>query len=278
MVERAGLQVQGLCRFSYPCTGGFKKHLGSLAERRAALYDPVRLDQRMLWFERIGLPGVAAQTDPDFTVHLITGEDLPQPWRDRLEAAIAPVPQIAAQFLPPMDHREACRTVLHDGRDLSRAQVAEFRLDDDDAIAVDYVASLRRHHRKMMRVAGPNARVALDQGRGIVIQAAPDGGISLHPLLTFCWSAGLAIYMNAEDEGIVMDFPHHKVWQRMPFVNLTDQVMFVRGDHATNDARTPFAGAGRVAHDPASLPRVLRRRFGIDIDAFADRWRSAFGR
>ena len=266
------LQVQGLCRFSLPCTGGFKKYHKSFEERRAALYAPARLETRCFWFERVCLPGLALQSDPDFTLHVVLGEDFPDPWRSRMEALMAQVPQIIPHWRAPDDHRAICRDVLWAGRDHSCANVAEFRLDDDDAVAVDYVAQLRRNWPKLARLAGPNGRAALDHGRGIVIEGHAGGGVDLHPLLTLCWSAGLAIYMRSDDDGIVMDFPHHKIWQRMPFVNLTDSFMFIRGDHATNDARTQFAAAGTLPMPEDEIGAVLARRFGVDIAEFRTGW------
>jgi hypothetical protein len=277
-MAEGGLQVQGLCRFSLPCTGGFKKHHESLAERREALYAPDRLDTRCLWFERILLPGIVMQTDPDFTLHVVLGEDFPEPWRGRMEALFAEVPQIAAHWRVPDDHRAICRDVLHGGRDDTRAAVAEFRLDDDDAVAVDYVAQLRRNWPRVARLAAPNGRVALDHGKGMVIEGRADGDVTLHPLLTQCWSAGLALYLKPGDDGIVMDFPHHKIWSRVPYVNLTDSLMFVRGDHGTNDARTPFAAGLPLSLDPAEIAELLARRFCIDIAAFRADWRALTGR
>lgn len=272
-----GLQVQGLCRFSLPCTGGFKKYHDSLDERRAALYDPARLDTRCLWFEEVGLPGLSLQTDPDFTLHVVLGEDLPEPWRGRMEAALASVPQIRAHWRAPDDHRAICRDVLLPARDHTRAAVAEFRLDDDDAVAIDYVAQLRRTWPKLARLAGPNGRIALDHGRGMVLQAHPDGRVEVHTLITQCWSAGLALYMKPDDGAIIMDFPHHRIWQRVPFVNLSDSVMFIRGDHATNDARTPFAAGLPVKLTDAEVDDILMRRFGVDIDGFRAQWRALRG-
>jgi len=277
MAEADGLQVQGLCRFSYPCTGGFKKYHNSLPERRAALYDPRRLDQRLAWFTHVGLPGLAAQTDPDFTLHVLVGEDLPNPWRDRLADAIAPVPQIRLHALPPLDHRAACRQVLLGARDQTKAHVAEFRLDDDDAVAVTYVETLRKLHRKMSRVAGAKGRVALDHGRGVVLEATPDGQIVPHGVVSHCWSAALALYARPDDDGTIMDFPHHKIWMRMPFVNLTDQVMFIRGDHGGNDAETPWAGTGPFPVPEAEWPKLLQTRFGMDFAQFRRVWAGVTG-
>lgn len=272
VAQGVSIQVQGLCRFSVPCTGGFKKYHTSLTERRAALYAPARLDARCLWFEHIGLPALVHQTDPDFTLHMVLGEDLPNPWRDRIAGLIAPVPQIVPHWRAPGDHRAICREILKKARDPSRGVVAEFRLDDDDAIAVDYVAQLRRAWPKLARLSGPNGRIALDHGRGMVVQAHADGRIETHTLLTHCWSAGLALFLRSDDPAIIMDFPHQKIWQRVPFVNLTEQLMFIRGDHATNDARTPFAAAARVDVPNADIDALLRRRFGVDIGAFRAAW------
>ena len=267
------LQVQGLCRFSFPCTGGFKKYHESLEDRRAALYAPKRLDERTLWFEHIFLPPLRAQQDADFTMHLLLGEDFPQPWRDRVEAGIKDVPQIQAHWRKPGDHRAICRDVLWGGRDGTAKAVAEFRLDDDDAVAVDYVGQLRRQFPKVNRLSNAQGRVALDHGRGIVLEAQQDATIKPHVLNTHCWSAGLSVFLRPDDEAIVMDIPHHKVWARMPFVNLTDQVMFIRGDHDHNDARTPFGAGHPVPVPDDQIPELLQRRFSIDFTAFQADWR-----
>ncbi|ABD53491.1 putative rhamnosyl transferase [Jannaschia sp. CCS1] len=272
-----GVQVQGLCRFSFPCTGGFKKYHESLEERRTALYAPKRLDERTLWFEHIFLPPLHAQTDDDFSLHLLLGEDLPDPWRSRVETAIKDIPQITPHWRAPGDHRAICRDVMWGGRDGSRATVAEFRLDDDDAVAVDYVQQLRRAWGKLSRLTNTHGRVALDHGKGMVLEAQPDRSITPHVLNTHCWSAGLAIYLRPDDEAIIMDFPHHKIWSRVPFVNLTDSVMFIRGDHAHNDAKTPFGAGLPVPVPDDEIATLIQRRFAIDFPAFQADWRTRGG-
>lgn len=271
------VQVQGLCRFSLPCTGGFKKYHDSLEERRAALYAPKRLDVRTLWFEHILLPPLRAQTDKDFTLHLLLGEDFPEPWRSRIEAAIRDVPQIVPHWRAPDDHRAICRDVLLDWRDPTRAVVAEFRLDDDDAVAVDYVQQLRRSWRKLALFANAQGRVALDHGKGIVLEALADSSIKPHVLATQCWSAALAVYLEPDDEAMVMDFPHHKIWARMPFVNLTESVMFIRGDHGHNDAKTPFGSGVPAAVPQDEIASLIHRRFAIDFAAFQTEWQAQAG-
>ena len=66
-------QILALCRFSYLGGRGFQVEHGSLAARRAFLYDPARLARRWFWFENVALPAFIAQTDPDFTLVVMTG-------------------------------------------------------------------------------------------------------------------------------------------------------------------------------------------------------------
>ena len=107
-------QLLGLCRFSYLGGRGFQVRHGSTSERRAFLYDPARLARRWAWFEAVTLPGLLGQTDPDFTLVVMTGPDLPQPWLGRLHEIAAAHPQIRLALVPPMDHhRTACARALH---------------------------------------------------------------------------------------------------------------------------------------------------------------------
>jgi len=271
------VQVQGLCRFSFPCTGGFKKHHQSLTARRTAMYDPLRLRERMVWFDHVCLPAIRAQNDPDFALHLLVGEDFPEPFRSQLQDMIAPVPQVVAHFRPPGEHRSVCRDLMLGARDPNADVIAEFRLDDDDAVAVNYVATLRRLFPLVDELRGAPGRLAVDHGKGLVIAAKPDA-VTVHPLLTHAWAPATSVYLNAGDDASIMDFPHQKIWMRVPFVNLTDQFMFVRGDHGGNDAKTPWASAGKVSMDAAALPELMRRRFNIDLAGFTAAWQAAVAR
>lgn len=69
-----------------------------------------------------------------------------------------------------------------------------------------------------------------------------------------------------------MDFPHHKIWSRVPYANLTDSLMFIRGDHATNDAKPPFAASVPIPMEEGALAEALLRRFCIDIGVFRADW------
>lgn len=266
------VQVLGLCRFSYPAElEGFQTRHETMEDRRAALYDPARMETRLFWFEHIALPGLRAQTRDDYTLLLLIGEDMPGPYHDRLLAMIADVPQVRPVYRPTGPHRQVYREILTEARDRDAEMVAEFRLDDDDAVAVNYVQMIRRHVAQVRPMFRQKGRVALDQGKCVMVTAEGEG-VTLTPLLTHCWAAALTVFLKPDDDACVMDFPHQKVWQRMPLVSYNDQLMFLRGAHGTNDSKVGLGGTGRFKVDPKDFPALLQRRFAVDIQAFRSGW------
>jgi len=272
MADGGGLQVLGLCRFSYPAElEGFQTRHATMEERRAALYAPERLETRLFWFEHLALPGLRAQARDDFTLLLLLGEDFPQPYHDRLLAMIADVPQIRPVYRPTGPHRLVYREILTAARDPGAEMVAEFRLDDDDAVAVSYVQMIRRAAPQIRPLFRQKGRVALDQGKGVVV-AVEGAEVTLTPVLSHCWAAALTVFLRPGDAACVMDFPHQKVWQRMPLVSHTDQLMFLRGAHATNDSKVGLAGTGSYKIEAGDYPDLMARRFGVDIATFRAGW------
>jgi hypothetical protein len=261
------VQVLGICRFSLLVEGGFQ--VGgprTLAQRRVDLYDAVRLAHRFAWFEHVFLPAIRAQTDPDFTMVVVTGEDFPAPWFARLEALTAPVRQIVLDRRAPKRHRRLMREVIRDHVESEADVVAQFRLDDDDAVAIDYVARIREDHAMLAPLFARTRLMAVDHARGIVL--ARDGATLVPaPRLSANWGCGLTLYMLADHPQCVFDYTHFRVWEWMPSVSLNDTEMYVRGWHGDNDS--PKLGPQRPYDlTPDQIDRVLRERFLIDVPGF----------
>lgn len=265
--DEARIQVLGLCRFSVPGIGAFQKRHDSIAARRAMLYAPERLAQRMVWFEHVTLPAIRAQTDADFTFVVLLGEDFPEPWHGRLQALVAGIPQVRLAYAPPDEHRVACGRAVRAQVDPAADMVAEFRLDDDDAVAVDFVERVRAEAPALSGLFLRHGNAALDFTRGLVLADGPDGPVPV-PRRAQYWTPALAVLTRPDAEERILDFPHHKLWMAMPTLTLPDDVMFVRGAHGGNDSRI-------VPEEPAwHLPEarqapLLQRRFRIDLPAFA---------
>ena len=258
------MQVIGLCRFSYPAEGGFQVEHGSIEARRAYLYAETRMSERFRTFETITLPGLRAQTDPDFTFVILIDEALPEPLAERLFALTEDLPQAVIVARPPGPHRPVCKDVLNSGRHDPSAPCIQFRLDDDDAVAADFVARTRADAALVFGLCERHRTVILDYMRGYILRPS-DRGIEAEETSLPYYPMGMAMVVQGGVSQTIMNFAHGKVAQFMPSVTFSDCPMYVRGHNDFNDSRQ------KKHLKPMSLPaatpeilRDLRDRFGID--------------
>lgn len=261
------VQVLGLCRFSVPGLGAFQSAPSDLTARRAMLYAPARLAQRFLWFEHVLLPSIRHQTDPDFTLVVLLGEDFPEPWRARMAALVADVPQVVLDYAPPGDHRQVCHAAIRRHIDPAASAVMQFRLDDDDAVAIDFVARLRAELPVVWPLFARAGYVGLDFCKGVVL--SDDGQAPVVTLRrALYWTPAMAVLTKPDSAKHILDFPHHIVWRHMPTVTYPDEVMFLRGAHGGNDcAIEPDRRSPSLPED--RWESLLFRRFRISLAEFA---------
>ena len=263
-------QVIGLCRFSYPATGGFQAGPQTLAERAAYLYDPDRLDERFRLFEALTLPSIRAQSDPDFTLLIVIGTDLPPARQAQLRDLTADVPQVVIQAHPQGEHRPVLKAAINSVRRPGCFSI-QFRNDDDDAIGVGFVAGLRQTLRESLPLFRAHRHVAVDFTRGWNVLAS-DRGIQAEPVQRLFLGVAFGIVFRPDVALSVMNFTHHEVWKHMPTLSRTEPDMFLRGGNDHNDSGT--------RHSPA-LPLLtveqeahFQRAFGVS----AARVRAIYGR
>lgn len=259
------MQIIGFCRFSYPAEGGFQVEHDSIADRMSYLYAASRMEERFRHFECICLPGLRAQSDPDFSFLILVGDGMPDLWRTRLMSLVDGLAQAHVVALPPMPHRQACQTAINRLRDMDRPCL-QFRHDDDDAVAVDFVAHLRQAAQDCAPLLAKHRLVGFDWNRGYV--ARSDGnGLCAEPCVTPYWGVAEAMYARAGARQTIMNFGHNKINQFMPTVTFSEPEMYVRGHNDHNDSRQ------KKHVKPVVLPRLdaegeelFRTRFAIDAD------------
>lgn len=259
------LQVLGLCRFSYPAIGGFQVDHETLAERIAYLYDPARLEERFQLFEAVALPSLRAQTDPDFELIIVVGDQLPPNHLARLEHLISDMPQARIHARPPRPQREVMKEILNAARrDLSQPCL-QFRLDDDDAVGVDFVARLRKAATDCAALTQQHKSVAFDWNKGFIAEYGP-AGISATETFRPFDVAALGIWVKENCPLTIMNFAHNKINRFMPAVSFDEPRMFVRGHNASNDSRQKPVKAVPVKPLTFEQSEYFRERFAIDID------------
>ena len=259
------MRVIGICRFSYPALGGFKRMHDSIKEREAYLHHPDRLALRFAHFETLTLPSIAAQNDKRFTFLVLTGERLPRPWRDRLHDLCAPVPQIRILTAPPKRHRAAAQEAIRRALGETDEDSLQFRLDDDDAIGVGFVRSIRRTARQARRLSADWPNLAIEYSSGYTVWLTPEG-IRAERMQSQFFACGLAVLFRAGDETTVMNYAHHKLHHQMPtLINPTTE-MYLRAVHSDNDSgASPDLNALMPLSDAERA--FFKRRFNVDEEA-----------
>ncbi|MHA6325073.1 putative rhamnosyl transferase [Roseivivax sp. CAU 1753] len=267
------MQVIGFCRFSYPAEGGFQVEHDDLASRIAYLYAPERLDERLRLFETVCLPSLRAQSDPDFTFVVLVGDSLPADARARLDAMVADLPQVVIEAQPPGPHRQVCQDVINATRDDITAPCLQFRHDDDDAVAVNFVASLRKAAADCAPLCAEHRLVGFDWNRGYLVSADANG-LCAEPVVHPYWGVAQAVAAQGGVRQTVMNFGHQKINLHMPTVTFNAPAMYLRGHNGFNDSRQ------KKHVKPHPLPRLdaageaeMKRLFNVD----ADHVRQVFG-
>ena len=142
-----------------------KGHGGTDPETVAtALYTEERMARRFWSFERITLPSLLNQTDKTFLTVILTSPQMPRHHLERLEALIAPLQGASVLVSDAPSVEEALIEPL-DAFNATTSHLVQLRLDDDDAISVNFIARLRENARKM---AGFKT-YAISQCRGLTL-------------------------------------------------------------------------------------------------------------
>lgn len=255
------IQPIGICRYSLLVTGGFQRGPASLEERAAYLFDDKRLARRFAWFSRVTLPSLAAQEDKDFRFVVLASTLLPARWKGKLARAVADVAGIELEFAAPGPHHTVCNDAIRRRIDPSAKVVAQFRLDDDDAVARDYITRVRTDFddslNPLFRRFGA---VAGDHARGLILEA--DGrDAQLWQTHVTTWPCAQTVYFGPDSPRALFDYGHHRLHAVMPTVTMRDANMFLRGRHKGNDSDFPMPTLDTREWDMGAL----KRRFDISL-------------
>lgn len=230
------MRTVGVCRFSYVGIGGFKVGHEDRAALSKFLFAPARMEERFRLFEAITLPCVAAQTDPDFTFLIITGKWLPAEHLARLKALTAHIPQCQIAQYPPRPHRMIMEKAVNHWRGEVDEPCLQFRLDDDDAMAITFVEKFKQTADDLSAITARHSSVAIDYNQGYVFTAGAEG-VKLWPYKYPYSAIALGMIVQAGSTDTIMSHGHQTLWKQMPTMTFPGEDMMMRGHNDFNDSR-----------------------------------------
>ncbi|MDB2407885.1 putative rhamnosyl transferase [Jannaschia sp.] len=262
------LQILALVRFAYPGLGAFQTVHDTVAQREAHLWAPNRMDARMRTLEHVCLRTLRQQIDPDFRTLIVTGDGLPEPWRSRLMALSEDLSGAEVIFQRPMNQRDAMAEIVHARLRAPGPPTVQFRQDDDDGVARDFVARLRETVTDILPFWRNHGKMVIDYTHGMMLRLTPEGPIveeAVRPHL----GVAQALVLRAGTKRTALHFPHHKLGRTMPALTFPEPRMWLRGVDGTNDSHMPDA-LGRLRPATAAQVEELETRFGLDLPAIAN--------
>ena len=216
----------------------FRKGKGQeLDDRIKLILNDNRLQSRFDYFENVCLPALDAQTDKNFIVVLRCSDLLPQQWKDQLYDLVSKRDYIYTAFLPveekPVQFEKALmrEKLLSDDSDT----IITARLDDDDALASDYIEKLRGYLHPKFKNHG------ISFGSGFYMGTYGTGEnkrFKLVPTRKVNGSAGLAYVSDRRVPAhYILSFAvvHLLLDTATPVIVDSKKPMFILTAHETND-------------------------------------------
>lgn len=224
--------IVGHIRFSFYGTTDTRSKPDESGEALARLYDESRMARRFHLFENLTLPSLQAQTDQDFRIVVMSSSLMPDRFKDRLNAIMAPFPNAVVDYSVYQRGDKAFRDHMLGSLGPGRNGTAvHFRLDDDDALGKEFIFDLRRISQTMP----PSTHISFQ--RGLILFPAspesPDGAVMEET--RFLTAIGLAVVCNSGFAKNPFQMMHGNVWTRWPTVSFPQRHSFIRTQHFAND-------------------------------------------
>lgn len=259
-------ELIGVLRFSYPAKEGFAVSGLDEDALEAHLYDAERLETRFRYLETITLPSLAAQTDPDFRCVLLSGSTLPMRHRKRLRGLEERYAFLKVCFMERMGALAAAKRSFRRGITGDPTHITGFRIDDDDAVATDYIARTREISDRLLDAGLAERPTVVAFSRGVYWD--------MHDPRQPFWDfrepqpLGLACAMitTADLPTCIYRYNHRRLACHVPTMMESDGIAFLRTLHGHNDSGRSIPPHARELKTRNGR-KLLAESFGLDPDA-----------
>ncbi|MFA5581029.1 MAG: glycosyltransferase [Paracoccaceae bacterium] len=256
--------IFGYMRFSYLGRSDVKLAQRDLDTRIQTLYSEDRMNERFYLFEKICLPSLRWQSDQDFRFAIFSSPEMPDPFKQRLANAVADIPQVEIIYETASHITYAIHPWMERQPIIQQHRTAHFRLDDDDALSSDFIATIRSH------MQGVPNRCIISMPNGLFLVHADKG-----PELLAKFEAHIAIgFTLVNDPGVIHNpyaLRHGAHYQNVPSLMLPEPMGYIHTAHNFSDtirAQQRKIQNAREAHEsrfgnkPRRFKMAVARHFG----------------
>ena len=255
----------GLLRFSVLTPTYYSERFKTLEETAAHLFSDERMALRFHIFERLCLPSLAGQSDTGFDAIVMTAESMPERHLERLDAMLAPYPNIHLRPVGTGNHypllREAYKSV-DTGEATHRIM---FRLDDDDAVDRDFIARTKTLAQGLFALHDDPPPTIIAYNRGFYVDRKPGGNDVFDAVERAPLSTGVTLVAPLDHGTNPYRYVHRKFAQHYNTYSDISVPAFIRTVHGDNKSNPTQMGITRKMK-PDELASQLDTHFGVNLD------------
>lgn len=262
-------QVVGVVRFSVLTEDYYAETYGSVEAIGEHLFSDERIALRLKLFETLCLPSLVAQSDQDFRVVVLTSTLLPGSARARLDALVAPYDNISVFAAAPARHYQICKQAYASAHEEGYSHRLSFRLDDDDALASDFIARLKLMAIPLLELQ-PEEPTMIAFNRGFYVEVSGQGGNEvLDTVERASLSVGLTLLHPASYGRNPYRYNHRAIGQHYTLYSDISEPGFIRTIHSDNKSSPAKLGiTGKMK--PRDIEAQISERFGFAIQTLRD--------
>ncbi|MEP4309396.1 MAG: glycosyltransferase, partial [Lentilitoribacter sp.] len=219
----------GVMRFSVLTPTYYNEKFDSLEKIAAHIYSDSRMALRFHIFEKLVLPSLAKQSDPDFNLVILSGQAMPEKHKKRLNDLIAPYTNMRVDYVDTEDHYQLLKKGFQSVPLEGATQRLMFRLDDDDAVGIMFIERLKVIAEGLTNLMGDKVPQVIAFNRGFHVRIEPEGENEVFDTCErFPLSTGMALLAPAEYPNNPYRYNHRNSGQHFNTYSDIEHPMYIR--------------------------------------------------
>ncbi|MEO0342668.1 MAG: glycosyltransferase [Pseudomonadota bacterium] len=194
------------------------------------LYNDERMNVRFHYYENLFLPSMRAQQNEDFRLVILTSDVMPKHHKERLQDVTNGFKQAEIHFIETKVLHKFTAPLIKEQAENSRSgRVASFRIDDDDALSIQYTQRLCE-----VAIHLPETAIVTFP-KSIALFKQVDGQLGILSRTAFCGSPGLVRINSKNFTRNPFQMMHGIVWKRFLTVSDPSFTSHIQSYHTHND-------------------------------------------
>lgn len=254
----------GVMRFSVLTPTYYSERFDSLDAIAAHIFAPERMDLRFALFEKLVLPSLLRQSDDGFDLVVLTAAQLPSVHMERLRDLLDPVPHIHLMPVGTDKHYQLLKDAYNNIDPGDATHRILWRLDDDDAIDINYISRLKWICRNLHKMHPKTEPYAISFNRGFYLRRMAGENDVFDAVERAPLSAGTALLAPLDYPRNPYRYNHRALPQHYNMYSDISVPAFIRTIHGDNKSTPTQMG---LTHEmtPEHIDAALQSGFGVTL-------------